>query len=142
MRFHDGYHDNGPALVRAALHEFDRERAHPTPYALRPVEAEQHVQYGMRLMLAAMAGAAGLVGLDWLDQLRAAVAEPLSDRARQAVEFDSDVLAAWESRRPTGAELAQAMRETEPDDDPDDDEPMVGGSLSGPHTFSHGLRPW
>ena len=34
----------------------------------------------------------------------------LSDRAAEAVKFESDAMASWESRRPTGAELAKAAQ--------------------------------
>lgn len=90
---------------------------------------------------------------DWAHCLRNApimrrqLAEPLSDRARQAVAFDTadlpevhdpvavmarkaaildEAMASWLSRRPTGAELATAVAALDgPDDDDDDDEPAV-----------------
>jgi hypothetical protein len=59
-----------------------------------------------------------------------AMTAPLSPRAEQAVAFDSDAMAAWESRRPSPVQLAAEVREAEgrnapwadPDDDDDDDD--------------------
>ena len=101
---------NTSAMFSDMIDTLDRltEQANRQIPATHAYDASRQQGYSEAIEDAAWA--LGYRGESWLAQLRAASMRPLSDRAWQAVKFDTDLEASFESRRPTPSELAAAVR--------------------------------
>jgi hypothetical protein len=142
---------DAPELVRVAatiMREAHRDGADvlADPATLSPVQYGARGAY--RMTLACIAGYMDMTGPDLVGALVVVVAAwadghnadgsrlsaGLSPRAAEAVAFESDAMASWESRRPTGAEVAEAARQVVEDANP--------GSLTTDNDAEYEVAAW